>query len=215
VARFLSDASNRVALLNSTLFILFAAATTADRWPDFAIPAAVVAFAVVAIEAVVFWRFVKERNQQHVGSLARESSPHLDNMVPTDTFLAEPKLPKPTIDIHERRLIAHLRHHRQQQHVSNVMAVWAMAHVREERYQYLNVVKEMERRRSITELDKLKVVAHSNDAFNIVAGAFEIEYFHGRTNIRVLDSSKVTVEGAARGEKIMDLLPGIQPPIYQ
>ncbi|HEY8333605.1 MAG TPA: hypothetical protein VIQ05_07400 [Tardiphaga sp.] len=208
-------------MLNSTLFLLFGAATIADRWPGFAMHVGVLAFAVVAIEAAVFWRFVKQRNERddisrsEVNNIALDhSNSYLDTKVQADMFLMAPNLLMSSFDIHERRLLAHLRH-RHQQEARHVLAAWALAHVREERFQYLNIVKEMERRRPITELEKLKVVAHSNDAFNIVAGAFEIEFFHGRTNIRVLDSSKVTVEGATRGEKVAGLLPGIPTPTYQ
>jgi len=65
------------------------------------------------------------------------------------------------------------------------------------------------------ELEKWKLVQHGDDAFNIDAGAFEIEFFHGRTNIRVLDSARVTVEGKNRGVAPEGAPPELVAPKYQ
>jgi hypothetical protein len=68
---------------------------------------------------------------------------------------------------------------------------------------------------NIPELVKWKIVPHSENAFNVVAGSFEIEHFHGKTNIRILDPSHVTVEGATRGTKSKAAAPDIPVPVYQ
>jgi hypothetical protein len=96
--------------------------------------------------------------------------------------------------------------------------------VREDRLLFLALTRDIERRRPLSfesgkwkhnaELEKWKLVRHSDEAFNIKAGAFEIEYFHGKTNIRVLDSSRVTVEGENRGEKLQAGLVGVLPAAY-
>jgi hypothetical protein len=71
------------------------------------------------------------------------------------------------------------------------------------------------RRQSEGELANWKLIKHSETAFNVAAGAFEIEYFNGHTNIRVLDSSRVTIEGPQRGAAEDIIPPGIRPPSYQ
>jgi hypothetical protein len=72
-----------------------------------------------------------------------------------------------------------------------------------------------ERDRAVSpELEKWKIIPVSKDAFNVVAGAFEIEYFHGRTNIRVLDPTSVTVEGPNRGEKSEVAPPEVRPAVW-
>jgi len=49
------------------------------------------------------------------------------------------------------------------------------------------------------------------NAFQIKAGDFEIEHFHGQTNIRVLNPSVVTVEGPRRGVMLPDAPAGLRP----
>ena len=198
-------------VLNSTLFFLFAAATIADHWPNFAVAAGVVAFVAVAIEAYIFWRYAHLPAPSADHALASVPAPAFPEVAHSDLFLISPTLVDRNRD--DLRIVTYIRNHHNHDH--RRFSAWANAHLREERFQYLNIVKVMERRKPITELEKLKVVAHGNDAFNIVAGAFEIEFFHGRTNIRVLDSSKVTIEGANRGEKLPGLPPAHQPPTYQ
>ncbi len=63
-------------------------------------------------------------------------------------------------------------------------------------------------------LDAWKLVAHGDRSFNIVAGTFEIEYFHGQVNIRILDPTKVTVEGSDRGAPVISVPPLVKAPIY-
>jgi len=85
------------------------------------------------------------------------------------------------------------------------MEILAMSWLAEPRvhrksYRRLELVDELQRARQLS-LANWKIVTHGHDAFNVEAGAFEIEYFQGQTNIRVLDLSRVTIEGAARGKK--------------
>jgi hypothetical protein len=112
------------------------------------------------------------------------------------------------------------------------VSTWALGVLAEKRSLYLAFAKELESRlikelelcQSLnikavapvtTELAKWQLIKHNDEAFNIVAGSFEIEYFHGRTNIRVLDSSRVTVESRTRGE-VSDIAPAdLRPSIYQ
>jgi hypothetical protein len=66
-------------------------------------------------------------------------------------------------------------------------------------------------------LKKWYLVVQGDEAFNIAAGAFEIEHFHGKTNIRVLDTSRVSVEigTGKRGVSLSDAPPGLKPATYQ
>jgi hypothetical protein len=73
-------------------------------------------------------------------------------------------------------------------------------------------VKEIDRHQpQLAELEKWRLVVQGDQAFNIAAGAFEIEHFHGKTNIRVLDTSRVTVETGKRGVSLPDALRGLVP----
>ena len=59
------------------------------------------------------------------------------------------------------------------------------------------------------EMNRWRVKGNGPNAFNVSAGAFEIEHFHGQTHIRVLDSSKVSVSGprVVHGEVQTDCYP--------
>ncbi len=65
------------------------------------------------------------------------------------------------------------------------------------------------------ELEKWLLLVQGDEAFNVAAGAFKIEHFHGRTNIRVIDTSRVTVENGKRGVSLPDALPGLALATYQ
>jgi hypothetical protein len=71
------------------------------------------------------------------------------------------------------------------------------------------------RRAASKELATWKLHEHGEEAFNIIAGAFVIEHFHGRTNIRILDSTRVTVESENRGQKSSIAPLGINAAVYQ
>ncbi len=58
------------------------------------------------------------------------------------------------------------------------------------------------------------ISAQGKDAFTVTAGAFEIEHFHGKTNIRVLDTSQVTVEGPTRGSRLNIETDQVKPPSW-
>ena len=64
------------------------------------------------------------------------------------------------------------------------------------------------------EAAKWEIVPQGDQAFSIVAGSLVIEHFHGRTNIRVIESSQVNVEGETRGTKSKVAPPDICAPIW-
>jgi hypothetical protein len=65
------------------------------------------------------------------------------------------------------------------------------------------------------ELAKWELITHGRHAFNVIAGSFEIEHFHGQTNIRVLDPLRVTLESEVRGVKPAAASSEMGAPIYQ
>ncbi|BAL77071.1 DNA helicase [Bradyrhizobium cosmicum] len=76
---------------------------------------------------------------------------------------------------------------------------------------------ELQVQRSVSQLPTLpdwKIVPQGQEAFTIDAGAFEIEHFGGRTNIRVHDPERVTVEGAKRGSAVAGIQPELKPAQY-
>ena len=111
----------------------------------------------------------------------------------------------------------HSLHTRLHAEVVADLLAWTVANSREDRFTYRIALKEMERRRKpFAELEKWRIVAQGDKAFHISAGAFEIEHFHGMTNIRVIDASRVTVETSKRGEPLPDTELGIlKPATYQ
>ena len=82
----------------------------------------------------------------------------------------------------------------------------ALAHARRNNialYEYLVGVEEGISRGSVAipeELAKWRYTSRGERAFSVTAGAFEIDHFHGHTNIRVLDPSTVTVQGLTEDE---------------
>jgi hypothetical protein len=225
--------------------LLFASAWVADQWPEFTIPALVLAAVVVFGDAVLFAVLArqaasKDGASQGVQDEKREISDvvfeepeerrHADvvaawfsSTINEQHLIALTSVEQRRAMVEQRRAIYrwHLHYALRQSRASRA---WTLAALSEETFRALDkaqlqlwLARELfEPRRIISpELEKWKVVTHSKDAFNIVAGAFEIEHFHGRTNIRVLDASRVTVEGTKRGEKPKGVLPDIRPAIYQ
>jgi hypothetical protein len=54
------------------------------------------------------------------------------------------------------------------------------------------------------ELKKWHASTQGDGAFSVDAGVFQIDHFHGATNIRVIDTAHVTVEGRKRLPPIFD-----------
>jgi hypothetical protein len=216
----------RIVLLNATLVFLFACAWVSDRWPELALPVTISAFVVVVGEAILIYRLAR-RFTSPDASQAASNIPVPKLVESYDVHHDDDLFTKVTIPKEYEKLLA-LHRHRLHSYAVRARAsrasTWALAALRDDELSYRVIVRKIEaalamqlelRRPLRSELAKWKVVTHGDEAFRIVAGAFEIEYFHGLTNIRVLDSSRVTIEGETRGVKSKAAPHGIRPPVYQ
>jgi hypothetical protein len=223
----------RVVLLNASLFVLFGFAWISDRWPELATTAILAASAFVVIEGFLLFKLSRrhERNKEEVrtvevtnSSLTHDARSNLPTFSLNDQALKDALYSEilqsqsqalRTLQRHRAHLLheGHLVH---QKDFANYFLRWTTAHSREARFRFLVAVKELEHTQpKLAELKKWRLIVQGDEAFNIAAGAFEIEHFHGKTNIRVLDTSRVTVETGKRGVSLPDALPGLSPVSYQ
>ena len=184
----------RVILLNATLLILFASAWVADRKPDLIIPAIITAFIVVFGEALFLYVMARRAVSSNPNSDgANAGVRHADHEVLV-------RLARSRRDLLGRY------------YANGILSVRP---VRESTLSIAAPLGDPLHNLLPYEMRKWKLTTHSEEAFSITAGSFEIEFFHGQTNIRVLDSSRVTVEDAKRGIKSKVAPPEIRPPVYQ
>ena len=199
----------RIIFLNATLFVLFLAVWASDQWHEFAVPALTAGFLVVAATATLLYVTAKrvrskiKSNDVHqsVGEKPRiQETSHLDASdlpVARDTLESRPS---------DYMIVRNRLHHvtYQARPRASQASTWPLVALHEE-FVASHVLRPKLRRelakRRVLETAKWQVVPQGEGAFTIVAGALVIEHFHGRTNVRVLDSSQVTVEGELRGTK--------------
>ena len=236
VGTLLSNDRSRIILLNATLVILFATAWVSDRWPELTLPAILLALVVVVGQAILFYYFARKsssRDAEQVVShkypreVADLVSPEINRLAALTHLLEDHKtevdyrvyttaidlLTKPRL--HRGAIMRHYFVHSALRPRASQPSTWALATLREKESLYAMIWEpELPRVRS-SELAKWKVVPQGDEAFKLVAGAFEIEVFHGLTNIRILDSSRVTIEGEASGTRSKVAPLGIRPPRYQ
>jgi hypothetical protein len=258
VAGLLRSDRARVVLLNATLLLVFATAWVSHSWPEFTVPAIVLAFAIVIGEAALLYVAAKKEAAASEAAASRASAEAVRRLEAregsgsSEVVLAQNRSMVEYADLisayqryfsehhkdasrellRDRELLA--AHHHYMVYAlrprASRVSSWALATLHENRSLYLafarelelRLASEVELRRALranfmapSELAKWKVTTQGEEAFNISAGAFEIEYFRGRTNIRVLDSSRVTVEDERRGVKSKVAPPGMDAPIYQ
>ncbi|WP_158812511.1 hypothetical protein [Methylocapsa sp. S129] len=234
--------NNRVrgVILNATVLLLFAAAWVSDEWPQLTIPSLLAAFVVIGGEAAVLYLLAtKVRSEAGAKTQSQEivnTHVHHDHVaISQSTGIVDEYRELEASS--ERDLVLFLNRHHHAMLKRRRMAyaprprasqasTWALAALNDDRSQFFAVIKsqdgwtagEIEARRALnSELAKWKAFPDGSEAFRIEAGAFMIEYFHGRTNIRVLDSTKVTVEGSTRGSKLKTspLSSDFCAPVYQ
>jgi hypothetical protein len=207
----------RIALLNAPLFLLFGAAWVSDKWPNLATSAMVIAFVIAGLEfAALAW--LGKRAKLIEDRAIDEARRDVDH---------ERAGYEQTLAYRERRYFRHhhlvlqLREHQLQQMRASRVETWAFGSIPSERWLEHLVQREVERAQLLkhsgsNELRKWKFESHGPEAFNIIAGAFVIEHFHGQTNIRVLDPSRVSVESKVRGDLKGVVAPiGIKAATYQ
>lgn len=229
----------RVALLNCTLLFLFACAATADRWPQLKLWALLAAACGVA--GVTALLYVTAKNTQcrygkptldeveapktEAHSIARalslnEASANSQAEHFAKLLMAAHYEALASIQFRAKRDTAevYLSRPRASQMAAYQFSRRAMSDLHAAGH---IVLQQRSRGRLVrsaavnSELAKWKLTEHSDDTFTVVAGAFEIEHFHGRTNIRVLDTSSVTVEAGSRGTTPSNAPPEIKTTVYQ
>lgn len=241
MAMLLKSDRVRVVLLNATLLLLFASAWVSDRWPEYTLTAIVSAFIVVIGEVILLYvmakRAASQSNSQFpVPKVVDSQRVQHDHDLPVEVLSRDVVFQRDFGDAlteHESLVLHHrymMLHHQNNMLYAlrpraSRVSTWALAALLEDQAARVVTVRNLKIAREriarelappiSRELEKWKVVPHGDEAFNIVAGAFEIEFFHGLTNIRILDSSRVTVEGETRGVKSKAAPPNIRPARYQ
>jgi hypothetical protein len=227
----------RTILLNSLLLVALAAAWISDTWPGLAVPAFFVAFAIVAGAIALLYSAAKRARKKDGqrpeakrdasvaalrGALRDRLATRFGERVHESNDQELPPDRRPlvrdsddVVDVLLRLLL----------HFAPSSRQFALPSSRQFALEYRHAAlflrkvsvpfERHEQQRQLTpELAKWKFVSRNENVFNVEAGAFAIEHFHGHTNIRVLDPSRVTVEGSVRGKSIENLPPEVRPPAY-
>jgi hypothetical protein len=199
----------RAALLNIPLLVLFICAWAADRWPEYSAAAISFAFLVVVAEVVFLYFLSRRRTAVAVPAVFDDSR---DECTLDDLAVATALTKSPVTSFY---VSTHSVYHSRAR--ASEVRTWALATIpREERF-LRAMTRDAVRHALVLPriMEEWQVSAQGDDAFSIAAGAFEIEYFHGQTNIRVLDPGRVTVEGRVRGRGVEGVSAHIKPAIYQ
>lgn len=201
---FFSRSWVRSMLLNAPIILILISAWISDRWQALTAPAIAIAVAAVATE--VFWlrssakrMRVKIRKPSAAGLAPVERSAKVSDKLPSESIPRIPVVSPPHLaeiaawlvvdgQIKEKSIVP------RQVPVSGA-ALWALTMLPENR----GFQKSLPHRPS--DLEKWKLMVQGEEAFKVEAGAFEIEHFYGHTNIRILDASRVTVEGKERASR--------------
>jgi hypothetical protein len=220
----------RAWLLNGILVVLFGCAWASDRWPHLVIPLITVGVvATIGGALLLYASFKRTRADEcHRGVVAiaaepkvprkdtssefdRVFFPEFDRTVGREAVLRA-ALFRGDLDqlatewsARERRHYIHaVAYVRAARLRGSMPTTWAFAALDYDHFALAlrDVTTPASTKPHLPELAKWKLERQGDDAFNIDAGAFQIEFFHGRTNIRVLDASQVTVEGKLRGQAI-------------
>ena len=241
MAKLLRSDRVRLTLLNGTLLLVFVTAWVSDRWPEFTLTAIVIACAVVLGEAILLYVSAREAaackepppkviENQHVMHdynlpVAPAQQARLTNRA--EEVITEFAMRQVELRYRDRLALHHEYMPEALRPRAGRVSSWSLGALQEDQTLCLAFVREYfrlarERGRLVPirpqvpdELAKWELITHGRESFNIVAGSFVIEHFHGRTNIRVLDPLRVTVEGEKRGAKSKVAPPEIDAPIYQ
>lgn len=210
------------ALVRVPLLVVFGCVYSADRWPEFGIAAYLFAGAVVAVSMAGGVFLVRRASQQTERCLEEKKAEQTSDNPFRDE--AERSVPA-SRDVGIRPVVlganTSLRLDQlaaiSRQHVAAHMAALErlatleraqVASVKSVTWSLLQMALDAERISAVTpivpvlpaELSRWKMLVHNSNSFNVAAGAFEIEHFHGTTHIRILDNSRVTVEVAQQAD---------------
>ena len=204
-----SDRTRRL-FLNGTLFALFATVWAADRWPQYGLLALALGFLVVICAALLLYRTAARIRSSLKAPRFQPAESRRGPAPLLDVAISSP--PRDVPDLRDREfpivqeqlpLAVYLRSLR-----ASRASPWAIARSNEQRLHRFAPELEFRRpqnlelaKRRVLEAAKWQVVPQGEGAFSIIAGAFEIEHFYGRTNIRVIDPLRVTIEGELRGSR--------------
>ena len=224
-------------LLNLPLLILFLCAWVSDRWPDLMLSALIVAFAVMGIEVGILVYLAKQKRNGNGDRIGPVKTP-----AETGAVVLEPQilhvhgqLWRPSTN---KKRVAQLmldRHvalldykatdlhaihrafesseflYRTQRARASEVTLWIIGDILSRSNEIQNKRASLHRRGGP---GNWNVIPQGKDSFTIDAGAFEIEHFGGKTNIRIHDPSRVTVEGSERGAPVVGLPPDVKAAPY-
>jgi hypothetical protein len=214
-----SENRARELLLYSGLIAIFLAAAISDRWPQISYLAISGGLAFVVCEVAAIYvlsrrsarriaqsGFWKQMDASAAEVLIHSASKHLALYEPASALM----------------YLSHSHHVSRQRRTDTLKAFeFAIANLeRSMPHSHIDFIVSGSRGRGKshlvpTELAKWAVAVQGQEAFSVKAGSFEIEHFHGRTNIKILDPSVVTVEVPVTEGGTQILPPEIRPPTYQ
>jgi len=217
----------RSALFSLVVLCLFAGAWISDRWPQYSNAALIVACVIVCAQVCSLYFGAKSVSQNVAQPDAISAGQSKEDKI-ADAFVesffrssTNEELGRvATLQRHHlilRNLASHhpkglplvIRDWQGHRRItlgprSSVPETWgATGSIDPTVYRFLleAMLRNMERPTLPSQIAGWKFTDFGNQVFRVEAGAFEIEVFQGRTNIRVLDTNAVTVEGVRREEK--------------
>lgn len=187
-------------ILYAMLALLLIAATVADAVPGIAIYMTLLAGAAMVLGTIALLHLARMEQLNDVSAV-----PELVHIAP--------------LELSSRRLIeAYFRRHAAELALTELALAEGVSGqrlsyakdlellVRAEKYGHLQRAFRNPTRSVPSELKKYRLSDVGEQSFTIDAGAFTIQHFHGKTNIRVSDSDLVTIERADRD--VTTLSPG-------
>jgi hypothetical protein len=209
----------RIAFLNSTLFIVFGMAWISDKWPALTLPALAAAFFIAVGEAAVLYFAAREGKKDGHSPQAQKSAQPMDAGVRKDN--EDHLTGTGPYRIYRRRVRTGqakewLTDHNYRLFMMGDCDQVPMHVIASEPLTWVTgPIERAEAQRRFKAPEPWNFVRFGENAFNIEAGAFVIEHFHGHTNIRVLDSTCVTVEDEVRGVKSKIAPSGVRASSWQ
>ncbi len=198
---FITNARLRGYVLNATLILVFGSAWVSDRWPELTVPALSFAAAFVLAEVGLAYLAAKRM------STASKAASHEALETTVELYVSKLGLDyKPLVIDFERGNLVESYLKLRTTGMDLAIEAFLLANtdykrlsraIQKEALLQKLVDKSMSQRWVPPvhgDLSTWLFTEHSDKDFNLAAGAFEIQHFHGHTNIIVRDTSAVTVE---------------------
>lgn len=211
MAEMITSMRGRGVLLYAALLLVFASAWASDTWPRLTVPAILFAVLVVLGEAIALvWAARRLRSNE----MASKNTVVLD-YVSRELHSSLHSVGKWSSEHHDLDVLL-LNENQVLRYRASRPSTWAMGRGLNDEL-CAPIIQRSLRQPLQSQLPSpirnWKITGESTDAFNIEAGAFEIQHFHGQTNIRVIDPDQVTVEGVRRDSSGRDAPVAIREPV--